>query len=697
MKKYKDKKIKKIKSEILYILNEVGRPLNHKQIRQKITIKENKKTDLLALLHDLVNQKKILVNENFKFYCKKPHSRSSIKGNLEFGDKKEFFCRCEKSNNLVHVPKKYLKGALINDCVLIKTSRNKKGNIIGKVENITKRFKEFFVGTFSKKNNTSFVLPFDKNLKTDFYIPSGKSLNANNNDRVVVRLLEWPEGAKCPFGEITEIIGVSGDFSSELKSIIRKHGIAQNFSKETLSYVKSLGVAIKNEDIVNRKDFREHACFTIDPEDAKDFDDALSVKKLKKNIFEIGVHIADVSHYVRPNTMIDKDAVNRGCSVYLADQVIPMLPEKLANKLCSLRPLEDKLCFSIIFNINHKGEVLSNWAGKTIIKSKKRFTYHQAQDVLNKKTGDFYDELYILDNIAKKLRSNRIKNGSVIIEKKEIRIQFDNGEPIRPYFKESVETNKLIEEFMLLANQFVCKYFNKEFSGIYRVHDYPDFEKLKAITTFLKTIDVNFNFNKKNLAQSINELLRLVEKDDYKYLINQLILHSMAKAEYSTKNIGHFGLGFENYSHFTSPIRRYPDILVHRILNDSLSRKKTKFTNLESLCRQSSKKERFAVKAEREYMRFLLLWLVKDQIGQSTIATITSIKEWGVYAELDKYLCEGMISLSSLKSIGNFYHNKAKNEMINKINGETLSLGQKLSVEINNINIQRGELDLIIV
>jgi len=696
MKNYKDKKIKKLKSEILHILTEEGRALNHKQIRKKLTIKEDKKVDLLVLLNDLVKQKKIIINDNYKFYCPKKHSKNIIRGALEFGDKKEFFCRCEKSNDLILVPKKNLKNALINDHVLIKISRNRKGKVIGRVESVIKRFKTFFVGTFSKKNNTSFVLPLDKNLKTDFYIPSGKSLNANNNDRVVVRFVDWPEGVKCPFGEIKEIIGVSGDFSSELKSIIKKHDITQNFSKETLSYVESLEAKITEKDVVSRKDFRSHNCFTIDPEDAKDFDDALSVKRLKKNVFEIGVHIADVSHYVKPKTMIDKDAVERGCSVYLANKVIPMLPEKLANKLCSLRPLEEKLCFSIVFNINNEGKVLSNWVGKTIIKSKKRFTYQQAQNVLNNKTGSFYDELCILDTIAKKLRSNRIKNGSVVIEKKEILVQFKNEKPLKPYVKKPNETNKLIEEFMLLANQFVCKYFNKELGGVYRVHDYPDFDKLKTLTTFLKNIGVNFNFNKKNIAQSINELLKSIEKNDYKYLINQLILQSMSKAEYSTKNIGHFGLGFKNYSHFTSPIRRYPDILVHRILGDFLSKKKRKVLNLESLCRQSSKKERLAIKAERDYMKFILLWLVKDQVGELATATITSIKEWGIYAELDKYLCEGMISLSSLKSIGNFYYNKTKNEMINKITGETLSLGQKLSVKIDSINTQRGELDLII-
>ncbi len=695
MKKYKDKKNKKIKSEICRVLMDEGRPLNHKQIRKKIIIKEGG-VDFLSLLQDLVRQKKILVNEDFKFYFKKSDSKNMTTGNLEIGDKKEFFCRCQKSNNLIHVPKKNLNRSLINDLVLIKVSRNKKGKTFGKVEKIISRFKEFFVGTFSKKNNTSFVLPLDRGLKADFYIPIGKCLNAKNNDRVIVRLLEWPEAAKCPFGEVTEIIGVSGDFSSELKSIVRKHNICEEFSEEALAYVESLDCNIKNSDLHNRKDFRGHPCFTIDPEDAKDFDDALSVKEIKKNIFEIGVHIADVSHYVKPDTMIDKDAVKRGCSVYLANQVIPMLPEKLANKLCSLRPLEEKLCFSIVFNINNSGKVLSNWIGKTIIKSKKRFTYQQAQGVLDKKSGDFYNELSILDNISKKLRARRIQNGSVIIEKKEVLVQFNNKLPVRPYFKKPLETNQLIEEFMLLANQFVCTYFNKELGGVYRVHDYPDFEKLQSATDFLKNIGLKFNLNRKNIPHSINGLLNMVQKSEYKYLINQLVLNSMAKAEYSTKNIGHFGLGFDNYSHFTSPIRRYPDILVHRILDNIISKKKRRILNLEFLCRQSSQKERGAIRAERDYMKFILLWLVKDKIGEVKTATITSIKEWGIYAELDDYLCEGMISLSSLRSIGNFYHNK-KNEMINKITGEGLSLGQKISVEIKSINMERAQLDLVIM
>ena len=697
MKNYKDKKNKKLKSEIFHILMEEGRPLNHKQIRKKITIKESGKLDFLQILNELVSQKKILVNENFKFYCKELKSKNIIKGNLEKGNRKDFFCRCEISNNLIHIPNKFLNGALIDDYVLVKTSTHKKKKTIGRVEKVIKRFKSFFVGTFSMKNNTSFVLPIEKNLKTDFYIPTGKCLNASNNDRVIVKLLEWPKGAKCPFGEVTEILGVSGDFSSELESIIRKHNIIPEFSKEALSYVDSLNSEIKDIDLKNRKDFRGHSCFTIDPEDAKDFDDALSFKEIKKNIFEIGVHIADVGHYVRPGTIIDQDAAERGCSVYLANKVIPMLPEKLANQLCSLRPLEDKLCFSIVFNINKKGDVLSNWIGKTIIKSKKRFTYQEAQNILDMERGEFYNDLNILNDISKKLRNKRINNGSIIIEKKELFIEFKNNEPVKPCFKKTLRTNHLIEEFMLLANQFVCEYFNKESGGVYRIHDDPDVEKLKSVTDFLKTIDINFNLNKKNLTESINQLLNSIKESEYKELVNQLILRSMAKAEYSTQNIGHFGLGFKNYAHFTSPIRRYPDILVHRILHNILEKEKQQVSGLESLCKKSSQKERSAIKAERDYMRFILMWLVKDSVGSITTATITSIKEWGVYAELDEFLCEGMISLNSLRDMGNFYYNRNKIEMVNKASGETLSLGQKVSVKINNINLQRSELDLILI
>ena len=696
MKNFKDKKIKLLKSEIFRILSDSKTPLNYKQIRKKLNFNFDENINLIEILNNLCDKKKIIKTENFKFFYKEKEKENLVTGILTHGGRKEFFCKCDLTNKTIAVPKKFLKGALINDKVVIKLYKIKK-SIIGKVVEIVNRSKEFFVGTLYKKNNTSFVVPIEKYLKTDFYIPRGKCLKANHNDRVIVKLLDWPEAAKSPFGEITKILGISGDLNSELKSITIRHNIKENFSAETIKYVNKLKQSIKTNDIKRRKDFRDHICFTIDPVDAKDFDDALSVKKIKENIFEVGVHIADVSHYIQPKTTIDKEASERGCSVYLANKVIPMLPEKIANEICSLRPKEDKLCFSIVFNIDINGNVLSSWIGKTVINSKKRFTYGDAQETLNIKEGEFYNELFTLDCISKKLRAERIKNGSVIIEKKEIRIAFENDKPIKPYYKEPLSTNKLVEEFMLLANKYVCEYYNKKFIGIYRIHDYPDMEKLEYVKKFLTTMEITFNYNNKNLASKINTLLTKVKSENCKYIINQLVLNSMSKAEYSTKNIGHFGLGFEKYSHFTSPIRRYPDLLAHRQLNYIIEKENAITTNLEDLCKISSKKERNAIKAERDYMKFLLLWLIKDKKGTETQATITAIKEWGVYAELNEYLCEGLIPLSSLKKSGNYYYNNTKNEIINKKNGESLFLGKNISVAIENIDLMKYELDLAIL
>ena len=696
MKNFKDKKIKLLKSEIFQILSDSKTPLNYKQIRKKLNFNFDENINLIEILNNLCDKKKIIKTENFKFFYKEKEKENLVTGILTHGSRKEFFCKCDLTNKAIPVPKKFLKGALINDKVVIKPYKIKK-SIIGKVVEIVNRSKEFFVGTLYKKNNTSFVVPIEKYLKTDFYIPKGKCLRANHNDRVIVKLLDWPEAAKSPFGEITKILGISGDLDSEMRSITIRHNIKKNFSTETIKYVNKLKQSIKTDDIKGRKDFRDHICFTIDPVDAKDFDDALSVKKIKENIFEVGVHIADVSHYIQPNTTIDKEASERGCSVYLANKVIPMLPEKIANEICSLRPEEDKLCFSIVFNIDLNGNVLSNWIGKTVINSKKRFTYGDAQETLNIKGGDFYNELFTLNCISKKLRAERIKNGSVIIEKKEIRIAFENDKPIKPYYKEPLSTNKLVEEFMLLANKYVCEYYNKKFKGIYRIHDYPDVEKLEYVKKFLTTMEITFNYNNKNLASKINSLLKKIKSENCKYIINQLVLNSMSKAEYSTKNIGHFGLGFEKYSHFTSPIRRYPDLLAHRQLNYIIKKEKAITTNLENLCKISSKKERNAIKAERDYMKFLLLWLIKDKKDTETQATITSIKEWGVYAELNEYLCEGLIPISSLKKSGNYYYNNTKNEIINKKNGERLFLGKNISVAIENIDLMKYELDLALL
>ena len=370
MKNFKDKKIKLLKSEIFRILSDSKTPLNYKQIRKKLNFNFDENINLIEILNNLCDKKKIIKTENFKFFYKEKEKENFVTGILTHGGRKEFFCKCDLTNKTIAVPKKFLKGALINDKVEIKLYKIKK-SIIGKVVEIVNRSKEFFVGTLYKKNNTSFVVPIEKYLKTDFYIPRGKCLKANHNDRVIVKLLDWPEAAKSPFGEITKILGISGDLNSELKSITIRHNIKENFSAETIKYVNKLKQSIKTNDIKRRKDFRDHICFTIDPVDAKDFDDALSVKKIKENIFEVGVHIADVSHYIQPNTTIDKEASERGCSVYLANKVIPMLPEKIANEICSLRPKEDKLCFSIVFNIDINGNVLSNWIGKTVINSKK--------------------------------------------------------------------------------------------------------------------------------------------------------------------------------------------------------------------------------------------------------------------------------------------------------------------------------------
>ena len=693
MKNFKDKKIKLLKSEIFQILTDSKTPLNYKQIRKKLKLNFDENIDLLKVLNKLYETKKIIKTENFKFFYEKEKKENLVTGTLTHGGKKEFYCKCDLTNKTIPIPKKFLKSALINDKVVIKLYKIKK-SIIGKVVEVVNRSKKFFVGTLYKKNNTSFVVPIEKYLKTDFYIPKGKCLKASHNDRVIVKLLDWPEAAKSPFGEITKILGVSGDLNSEIKSITIRHNIKENFSDETIKYVNKLKRSIKTDDLKGRKDFRDHICFTIDPADAKDFDDALSVKKIKENIFEVGVHIADVSHYIQPNTTIDKEASERGCSVYLANKVIPMLPEKISNEICSLRPKEDKLCFSIVFNIDLNGKVLSNWIGKTIINSKKRFTYKEAQEILNTKEGKFYNELFTLNCISEKLRVERIKNGSVIIEKKEIRISFENEKPTQPYYKETLSTNKLVEEFMLLANKYVCEYYNKKLKGIYRIHDYPDLEKLEYVKRFLTTMEISFNYNNKNLAKKINSLLKKVKTENCKDLINQLVLNSMSKAEYSTKNIGHFGLGFEKYSHFTSPIRRYPDLLAHRQLNCIIKKEKAVTANLEDLCKISSKKERNAVKAERDYMKFLLLWLIKDKKDTETQATITSVKEWGVYAELNEYFCEGLIPLFSLRKKGNYYYNNTKNEIIDKKNGESLFLGKNISVLIKNIDLMKYELDL---
>ena len=684
-------KTKNIKHLVFRILEKSKRPLNYKQVAKKIKFLD--KTIILQILDDLVEQKKLEVNERFKFFIK-PRAEQIATGYVEIIKKNVFF-KDEFSGELtplvtekfpIYFNQDYIKASVFYE------NRGSRAKFIS----IIKRHKTTFLGVVERSKNHCFVIPWDKKIKTDFYVSNKHSLAAKNNNNVIVELLDWSQKAKSPFGKIITILGRDDDIEATKIGVLHKYDIESGFNSNVMSELTKIDGKIPIKEKENRKDLRQITSFTIDPDDAKDFDDAISINKLNNNIYEIGVHIADVTHYIKEGSFLDQEAYKRSCSVYLENTVIPMIPEKLSNQICSLRPNEDKLCFSVIFDVSKNGKIHKSWIGKTIINSNYRLTYQEAQNIIDGGPHELKEEISLLHKWAQKFRKKRIENGSVLIYQEEVKLLFNkNGEPIKVKKKGALPSNQLIEEFMLLANQEVCKYFSKHNGGVFRVHDKPDLEKLKSLTFILKKLNSTLDVSSKNLSKEINKSLSGLQDSPNLLIINKLILRAMAKAKYSTDNIGHFGLGFKKYTHFTSPIRRYPDMLVHRELIKSINKIKSN-NDLENKCVYSSKKEKNAIQAEREYKNYLLLWMIRNKVNTICEGTISSIKEWGVYVSLNDYLCEGLVSMSRLKKLGPLYFDHKTETIINKKTGKSLLLGDPISVKIEKINLNYRELDLSI-
>ena len=524
---------------------------------------------------------------------KKTSSSKYYNGHIDFSNKKDPIITCDKINHIVK-PKSPIINYLHNDFVEFEIlSRKRKGFYLANIIGLIKREKKEYVGIIQINKNFAFALLDDRKVHTDIFIPSTNINKAENGDKVLVKILDWKKQDLSPIGNIEKVLGKQGDHETEIDSILTQHNVNISFPNEVLEFTKNISESISAEEIKRRRDFRDILTFTIDPVDAKDFDDALSFKKIDKETFEIGIHIADVSHYVNPGTLLDKEAYNRATSIYLVDRVIPMLPEKLSNKVCSLRPNEEKLTFSVSVKIDNKGNIIEHWFGRTIINSNYRFSYQEAQEIIDTKqniiskknslTGKQYkiedrvvDAVLIMDRIAKEVRKKRELKGSINFNKKEVYFKLDeNKNPTGVLLKESKDANKLIEEFMLIANKKVAELFTeiKKQKYIYRVHDLPDNEKLKSLKHIVKSFGYTLDLtSSKGISKSLNQLLNNIRGKEEQNLIESLALRSMSKAEYSTNNIGHYGLAFVNYTHFTSPIRRYPDVLVHRLLQDILEK-----------------------------------------------------------------------------------------------------------------------------
>ncbi len=595
--------------------------------------------------------------------------------------------------------------ALHGDTVKVHLFPMRKGRKTeGQIVEVVQRARTSFVGTVQISGKFAFLVPDDVSIPVDIFIPGESLRNARHGQKAIARMTDWPEHSKNPFGEIVQVLGQPGNNDVEMNSILATFDFPLQFKPETLKEAERIPVIISAADIASRRDFRDLWTCTIDPPDAKDFDDALSLRKTDGGDWEVGVHIADVSHYVTPGTAIDSEAYDRGTSVYLVDRTIPMLPEKLSNLVCSLRPDEDKLCFSAVFIIDDKGTVLEEWYGKTIIRSKRRYSYEEVQQMIEGAEGDYKDQLMVLNRLATLLREERFRKGSIAFHSQEVKFILDEkGKPVDTYVKEQKEANMLIEDFMLLANRRVAELIGRKKDDkkprtfVYRIHDEPNQEKLQKFSEFLNKLGYKMNTgSRKGLAKSFNNLFEQIAGKGEKTMIETIAIRTMAKAVYSTVNIGHYGLAFQHYTHFTSPIRRYPDLMVHRLLERYLAGKPSVNQNeFEEYCTHSSDMERKAVEAERASVKYKQAEYLQDKIGQSFNGLISGVSKWGIFVELEGSKCEGMISLKYLDD--DFYYLDDDNyRVIGQHYGREFKLGAPLRIKVKHVDLQRKQMDFIL-
>ena len=575
--------------------------------------------------------------------------------------------------------------------------------IEAEVVEILERSNDTFVGTLSINKSYAFLLTESRRLANDIFIPKDKLKGGKNGDKAVVKVTEWPAEFKNPIGEVIDVLGPSGDNNAEMHAILAEFGLPYVYPKKVVAAAEKISTEISAEEIAKREDFRNVLTFTCDPADAKDFDDALSIRKTENGLWEVGVHIADVTHYVEEGGIIDKEALNRATSVYLVDRTIPMLPEKLCNNLCSLRPDEDKLAYSVVFELDEDAYVRNSRIVHTIIRSNRRFCYEEVQAIIENQQGEFVDEILVLDKMAKKLRERRFKNGAVNFDRIEVKFNIDeNGKPLSVYFKESKDANKLIEEFMLLANRTVAEKIGKVGKDkkaktfVYRVHDLPDPEKLDNLSQFISRFGYNLRTSgsKNDITKSLNKLLNDVRGKKEENLIETISVRAMMKAYYSTNNIGHYGLAFEYYTHFTSPIRRYPDMMVHRLLTRYLEEdgRSANLKKYEGMCEQSSKMEEVAAQAERASIKYKQVEFMSDKIGQVFEGVISGISDWGIYVELNETKCEGLVPMRDLDD--DYYEFDEKNYCLRgRRDHHVYQLGDALKVKIARADLEKKQLD----
>ena len=597
--------------------------------------------------------------------------------------------------------------AMHGDKVKVSLTAKRRGRKLeGEVIEIIERAKETFVGTLKVDKYYAFLLTEDRTLANDIFIPRDMLKGGKNGDKAVVKVIEWPQDAKNPIGKVLDVLGQAGDNTTEMHAILAEFGLPYVYPKAVETAADKISDVITPEDYAEREDFREITTFTIDPKDAKDFDDALSIRLLKPGLWEVGVHIADVTHYVKEGSCIDKEAEKRATSVYLVDRTIPMLPERLCNMLCSLRPNEEKLAYSAIFEMNDKAEVKNTRIVKTVIKSDRRFTYEEAQAIIETGEGEYKEEILKLNEMAQILRKNRMASGAVDFDRVEVRFEIDEkGKPLSVYFKESKEANKLIEEFMLLANRTVAECIgkvpkNKKAKVFpYRIHDLPDPDRLENLNWFVNRFGykIRTSGSKTEVSKSLNKLLSDVRGKKEQNLVEMVSLKAMQKAKYSTHNIGHYGLAFDYYTHFTSPIRRFPDMMVHRLLARYLAGGRTAMeAKYEDLCEHSSEMEQIAANAERASIKYKQVEFMGERMGQEFDGTISGVTEWGLYVEINENKCEGMIPMRELDDDYYDFDEKAYC-LTGRRYHKKYSLGDPIRIKVVRANLERKQLDFTLV
>jgi ribonuclease R len=679
------------------------------------------KKEITFLLAELLDKGDVIETDRGKFQLKPKHAY--IEGIIDITSTGAAYILSENQvDDDVFIAPRNVKNALHGDRVKIYLyARHKNQRIEGEVVDIIERAKTDFAGTVQLSGKYAFVVPDSPKMLVDIFIPQNMINEAQHGQKVIAEIVDWPKGTKNPIGKITKLLGWPGENDVEMNSILSEYGFPLEFPKRVEAEAEQIPLEIPADEIKKRKDFRGITTFTIDPVDAKDFDDALSVRKLSNGNYEIGVHIADVSHYVRPTSQLDKEAYYRATSVYLVDRVIPMLPEKLSNGVCSLRPHEDKLCFSAVFEMDETATVKKKWFGKTVIHSDHRFAYEDAQTVIETGEGPLKEEILLLDRLAKLLRKDRFKDGAIAFEKVEVRFRLDEkGKPLGIYLKESKDANKLIEEFMLLANRSVAEFVGKKHdivsegkkksakqeetmrvekkAFVYRVHDAPVSERLENFAGFARQFGYTLKLGSdRDIASSLNGLMKDVHGKKEQNVLESLAIRTMSKAIYTTDNIGHYGLAFDFYTHFTSPIRRYPDVLVHRLLEHYLEGGKSADSAiLEEQCKHSTQMEIKASEAERASTKYKQVEFLQDKVGEEFDGVISGVTEWGLYVEIIENKCEGMIRLRDLDD--DFYEFDSTGYcVIGSRTKRKYTMGDMVRIQVVRCDLLRKQIDFRII